>query len=144
MNEQRKNKRRAFDPESLGIWEGCNGEFFASGVLCRHCGKARADHLSGGLPQSKPQRDLEKALELYPKIQKPLLQIDGACRVVITRGYGPAGPLDHDNFVGGLKHLRDQITEKILLRASDAESDGLLWEYRQEPGHGLKVEIFEK
>lgn len=144
VENETKKRRKTIDPEKLGIWEGCNGEWVCAGAACRYCGKARTDHISGRLPQSKPQRDIEPPLELYPKIQKPLIRIDDPCRIVITRGYGPAGPLDHDNFVGGIKHLRDEIADKILCRKSDAEKDGILWEYKQAPGKGVKVEFFQK
>ena len=143
-HEQPKNKRRGFDPDKLGIWEGCNGEFFPGAMPCRICGRSRAHHLPAYVPAAKPQRNHQTALEPIATFKGSLLTPHEACRVVITRGYGPAGPLDLDNLVGGLKQLRDQITEQILRRSSDAEKDGILWEYRQEPGRGVKIEIFRQ
>lgn len=143
-HEQPKNKRRGFDPDKLGIWEGCNGEFFPGAMPCRICGRSRAHHLPAYVPAAKPQRNHQTALEPVATLKGSLLTPYEACRVVITRGYGPAGPLDLDNLVGGCKILRDQITEQILRRSSDAEKDGILWEYRQEPGRGVKIEIFRQ
>ena len=143
MNEQKRTSR-GIDPEKFGMWEGCRGEFFTAGCVCRICGKTRADHCAAGCPAAQPQRTAEKALDAFAEIQIPVCKADEPCRIVITRGHGSAGPLDYDNFVGGLKALRDQITEKVLHRKSDAEKDGIEWIYRQEPGHGCKVEIFQK
>lgn len=144
--KEHENKRtsRGIDPEKFGMWEGCRGEFYTAGCVCRICGKTRADHCAAGLPSAEPQRTAEKTLEPPAEIQIPVCQIDAPCRIIITRGHGSAGPLDYDNLVGGLKALRDQITEKVLGRQSDAEKDGIEWIYRQEPGHGCKVEIFQK
>ena len=141
---ENKNKRRGFDPDQLGIWQGCSGEFFSGSQRCRFCGKTRADHLSAIVPPAKSERNHQTALDPAPSLEGSLLEPDEACKVVITRGYGTAGPLDLDNLVGGLKILRDQITEHILCRQSDAEKDGIIWEYRQQPGRGCKVEIFQK
>lgn len=143
MNENKRTSR-GIDPEKFGLWEGCRGEFFTAGCVCRVCGKTRADHRPAGLPASQPQRTAEKTLDTFAKIQIPLLKVDEPCRIIITRCHGSAGPLDYDNLVGGIKALRDQITEKVLHRKSDAEKDGIEWLYRQEPGHGCKVEIFQK
>lgn len=143
MNENKRTSR-GIDPEKYGMWEGCHGEFYTAGSVCRICGKPRADHRPAGLPAAEPQRTAEKTLDAFAEIQIPVCQIDAACRIIITRGHGTAGPLDYDNLVGGLKALRDQITEKVLHRKSDAEKDGIEWIYRQEPGHGCKVEIFQK
>ncbi len=143
-SDQPKNKRRGFDPDKLGIWEGCNGEFFPGAMPCRICGRPRAHHLSADVPTAKPQRNHQTALEPIATLKGSLLTPHEACRVVITRGYGPAGPLDLDNLVGGCKILRDQITEKILNRMSDAEKDGIIWEYKQCQGKGVLVEIFKK
>lgn len=140
-NEGRK--RNGIDPDALGIWEGCGGVWYTAGGRCRECGKTRADHHSGELPAAKPQRDPQSALDICPSLQIPLPGIGRNCRIVITRGYGSAGPLDNDNLLGGLKALRDQITAQILGRESDAEKDGIVWEYRQVRGKGVKVEIFE-
>ena len=143
MNENKRTSR-GIDPEQFGLWEGCRGEFFTAGSVCRICGKSRADHRAAGFPHAQPQRAAEKTLDTFAEIQIQVCKVDEPCRVVITRGYGSAGPLDYDNFVGGLKALRDQIAEKILGRKSDAEKDGIEWIYRQEPGKGCKVEIFQK
>ena len=140
-NEGRK--RNGIDPDALGIWEGCGGVWYTAGSACRECGKTRADHHPGGLPASKSERDPQSALDFRPSLQIPLPGIGRRCRIVITRGYGSAGPLDSDNLLGGLKALRDQITAQILRRESDAEKDGIVWEYRQVSGKGVKVEIFE-
>ena len=137
------NDRRKFDPESAGLWQGCDGDYYTAAGKCRRCGKGRAEHHPAGLPPAVPERTAEPALDAQSRLQIAVPRIDGACRVVITRGYGSAGPLDYDNLVGGAKALRDQIAEKILHRKSDAENTGILWEYRQEPGHGCKVEIFQ-
>jgi len=142
MNENKRTSR-GIDPEQFGLWEGCRGEFFAAGCVCRFCGKARADHRAAGLPAAEPQRIAQEALDAPAEIQITVCPPDEPVRIVITRGYGSAGPLDYDNLVGGLKALRDQITEKILGRKSDAEKDGIEWIYRQEPGRGCKVEIFQ-
>jgi len=125
------------------MWEGCRGEFYTAGSVCRICGKPRADHRAAGLPAAEPQRIAQEALDAPAEIQIALRPVDGPCKVVITRCHGTGGPLDYDNLVGGLKALRDQITEKILGRKSDAEKDGIEWIYRQEPGRGCKVEIFQ-
>ncbi len=144
MNEKITRTSRGIDPERFGFWEGCRGEFFAAGCVCRFCGKGRADHRAAGFPSAQPQRTAQEALDAPAEIQIQVCKVDEPCRVVITRGYGSAGPLDYDNLVGGLKAMRDQITERILGRQSDAEKDGIEWIYRQEPGHGCKVEIFKK
>ncbi len=143
MNENKRTSR-GIDPEKYGLWEGCGGVFYTASGTCRVCGKTRADHCAAGLPAAESQRAAQETLDTFAEIQIPVCKVDEPCRVVITRGYGSAGPLDYDNFVGGLKPLRDQITERILGRQSDAEKDGIEWIYRQEPGHGCKVEIFKK
>lgn len=143
MNENKRTSR-GIDPEQFGLWEGCRGEFFTAGCVCRICGKARADHRAAGLPAAEPQQIAQETLDAPAEIQITVCPPDEPVRIVITRGYGSAGPLDYDNFVGGLKPIRDQITEKILGRKSDAEKDGIEWIYRQEPGKGCKVEIFQK
>ena len=142
MKVNEGKKKRGIDPDALGIWEGCGGVWYTRGSVCRECGKTRADHRAGGLSPAKPERDLKSALDFRPSLQIPLPGIGRNCRIVITRGYGSAGPLDNDNLLGGLKALRDQITAQILGRDSDAEKDGIVWEYRQVRGKGVKVEIF--
>ena len=144
LEDERRKVRRGLDPEKFGIWEGCKGEYFFAGTNCRYCGKPRADHISAGVQKPQPQRTHQAALDKTPRLENPIIRLDAPCRIVITRGYGSAGPLDYDNFVGGLKILRDEITDKVLCRKSDAEKDGIIWEYKQVPGKGVKVEFFQE
>lgn len=137
------NDRRKIDPEAAGLWQGCDGDYYTAAGKCRRCGKGRAEHHTAGLPPPVPERTVEPTLDAYSRLQIDCPRIDGPCRIVITRGYGTAGPLDFDNLVGGAKALRDAIAEKILGRKSDAENTGIVWEYRQEPGRGCKVEIYQ-
>lgn len=136
-------KTRGIDPDKFGLWRGCDGQYYAPSARCRQCGKAHAEHLLSGVSASQSQRDSGKALDGPPEIKKSLLRIDGPCRVRITRGHGPAGPLDRDNLLGACKALRDAIAEKILGLADDAESETLRWDYAQKPGDGVLIEFFE-
>lgn len=133
---------RGIDPDKFGFWRGCDGQLYAPSAKCRRCGKAASEHLLSGVSSAKPQQTAFPALDKAPKIKESLLRIDGTCRVRITRGYGPAGPLDRDNLLGACKALRDAIAEKILGLDNDAESDSLQWEYVQEPGDGVLIEFF--
>ena len=142
-NERKERTSRGIDPNKFGLWRGCDEGYYAPSARCLRCGKAHAEHLLSGVSASQSQRDSGKALDGPPEIKKSLLRIDGACRVRITRGHGPAGPLDRDNLFGACKKLRDEIAAKILGLADDAESETLEWEYAQKPGSGTLVEIFE-
>lgn len=136
--------KRGIDPDEFGMWECCQpGIMYTRFGRCTKCGKTDADARISKLPAAKPQRSAGAALEQTPTLKASLLGACRACRVVITRGYGSAGPLDRDNLLGSCKKLRDEIAAKVLGRDDDAESDTLQWEYRQEPGRGVKVEIFE-
>ena len=137
------NQTRGIDPDKFGLWRGCDGQLYAPSARCRQCGKTALEHLSAGGSSAVPQRASFPTLDKAPKIKESLLRIDGPCRVRITRGTGPAGPLDRDNLLGSLKKLRDEIAEKILGLSDDAESEALSWEYCQRPGGGVLVEIFE-
>lgn len=142
-NERKERTSKGIDPDKFGLWRGCDGGYYTPSARCRRCGKTASEHLLSGLSASKPQRDAGKALDGPPEIKKSLLRIDGACRVRITRGHGPAGPLDRDNLFGACKKLRDEIAAKVLGLSDDAESETLEWEYAQKPGSGTLVEIFE-
>ena len=146
-NHKRKRKRedgkqREQKPES-GWWKGCDGEVYAEHAKCRKCGKTRANHLPPGIQATEPKRNPVLSLDTAFPNGKSLLRIDGQVRIRITRGYRGT-PLDYDNLAGGLKKLRDQITEKILGRNDDSEASGITWEYRQEKGAGVLIEIFTK
>lgn len=144
MNEQKKQKRKRFDVQAAGCWQGCGGEYYTGTGKCRICGKGSLAHISGRLPAAKSEPDPFPTLDVVSPSQTALIPVDRPCRVRITRCYRKGQQLlDHDNLVGGSKGLRDAICEKILGRSSDAESSGITWEYRQEPGSGTLVEIFE-
>lgn len=127
----------------ITYWKGCNGELYTPGARCRKCGGTAADHIPAGLQAAELKRPDAEALELPVTEGESLFGPDCRLRVTITRGIGKNGPLDADNLAGGCKHLRDEITRKILGRKDDSEATGIEWVYRQKEIKGTLIEIEE-
>ena len=134
MNDK---KRKTIDPAALNLWNCC-GELIAPGAACPKCGKRKSDVDSAGAATPQFEPGDRNALGAACKAASGLCAIDGHLRVTITRGHN-GQPLDHDNFVGGCKLLRDDIAR--ALGRDDAEHRGIEWEYRQVPGRVRMVEI---
>ena len=146
-----RSKKKQIDPDALGLWECCEpGVFHTPHGRCGKCGKTAKDRLSAagqnpsaGIPQPKPESDFVAALDLEPEKQDFVPRNDAEYIVVFYRGYTGI-PLDGDNLVASFKALRDAVSDHLLKTASDAEKNGLQWEYRQFKGKGTKIAIYRR
>lgn len=143
-----KNKR--IDPDALGLWECCDGIWYTPGGRCPKCGKTAKDRLpasgqnpSAGISQPKPESNSVAALDLKFEKQDFVPRDDAEYIIVLCRGYTGI-PLDGDNLVASFKALRDAVSDQLLKTSSDAEKNGLQWEYRQFKGKGTKIAIYRR
>lgn len=140
MNGKKSNR---IDAGKLGLWECCGGVWYTAAGRCAKCGKTSADNHATGLPTAKPESVKLEALDRGAQKQSFVPRPDAKFIVVFARGYSGI-PLDEDNLVASFKALRDAVADQILNVASDAEREGLQWEYRQFKGKGTSVAIYER
>lgn len=146
-NGKRKN---GIDPDALGLWECCDGIWYTASGRCPKCGKTAKDRLpasgqnpSAGISQPKPESNSVAALDLEPEKQDFVPRDDAEYIIVLCRGYTGI-PLDGDNLVASFKALRDAVSDHLLKTSSDAEKNGLQWEYRQFKGKSTKIAIYRR
>jgi len=134
MNDR---KKKLFNAAAAGCWQCC-GYLIAPGAKCPKCGKNKSNDNLQSIAAAKPKPVTFDALGESLKTAQKISPIAGKLRITITRGNN-GRPLDHDNFVGGCKPLRDEIAR--LLGRDDAEQAGIDWQYIQTPGKTTMVEI---
>lgn len=136
---KKRRKDNSINAETLGLW-WCCGRLLAAGAICRVCGKSKSDAAVATRRIAELEPADRHALGKAVGTPQALSGITGKLRITITRG-NAGRPLDHDNFVGGCKPLRDEIAR--LLGRDDAEQTGIEWVYRQTPDKTRMVEIEE-
>ncbi|MEG1925850.1 MAG: hypothetical protein RR415_08880 [Ruthenibacterium sp.] len=130
-------KRKVFDVAAAECWQCC-GYLIAAGAKCPKCGKSKSGNNLPGVADTEPEQAAFDALGESLKTAQKVSPIAGKLRITITRGT-QGRQLDHDNFVGGCKPLRDEIAR--LLGRDDAEQTGIDWRYIQTPSKTAMVEI---
>ena len=147
MKNKNKNKDAA---DEYGLWKCCDGAWYTAGGRCLKCGRTKQERdeaigadIPAKLPAAKPESVAVTALDGKPEKQDFVPRNDARFVIILSRGYSRV-QLDFDNLVASFKALRDAITENLLKSKSDAEKDGLQWEYRQYKGQGTKIAIYER
>lgn len=99
--------------------------------------KRRNPHLFGGMGSGKSQQDVAPTLDCCNKSNQSSEKSMGKPpRVSITSFRKRL--LDHDNFVGGCKPLRDSIAASLEL---DDSEKFIAWEYHQIKSNGKQHTI---